>query len=280
MKKLITVFTIMFAVVAMTFGQQTIANTTISVNGSSDGFEFAVNPDGTVLSGSGTMVITFHTPQNNVDFNYAYVTGGSTIEYFKYGENNDGIYMIKVIYGVLKNGSTNITTTGDYTMAQFITQDTVDAYTNGVNSVNTQSFYDNGFTAGVASVVCDVCDITQDNVDEAYNNGLADGADFSVNADDYQTGFEAGKSTCGTNGISMTSTDMGVNVYPNPVFNGEDVTITCPNFESVTVLTITGQVIDTYNDTSISTSNLTSGMYFLNVKDTNGNVSATKVLIK
>jgi len=173
--------------------------------------------------------------------------------------------------------------------------DTQSFYDEGVNSVDTQSFYDEGFIDGVASVVCDpnagynegftagvesvVCYWSEQDTIDAYYNGLFNGADFSVNADDYQVGFEAGKNSCGTTGVGMTAFNMGVNVYPNPVNGGTDITIDCPFFESVTVLTIMGQVIESYIIPTVPTSNLTSGMYFLNVKDVDGNVSATKVLV-
>lgn len=182
-----------------------------------------------------------------------------------------------------------------------VTQDDVDAaYTTG---------YDNGFDNGVASVVCDFdetdtitawnngfgiglsngADVDVDSIatvnyndgfDNGFDVGFDNGADLTVNADDYQAGWEAAKETCGTSGISITSADMGVSVYPNPVNNGGVVTIDCPNFYKVVILTITGQVIDTYSTTEVSTTGLDNGVYFFNIFDTDENAYVSKVLVR
>jgi len=291
MKKLMTIFTVLFVFMTMTFGQENVFFTTAFKlsGGNSDLFVKGTPDDENAPEWSGIIRITF---KNIIVFNSFNLNGTITsiddiVEY----KSGDGTYCIEFRYLGLRNGDVFINFS-QYTPSEFTQQDTLNAfmngvasvdtsvfYNNGVASVDTQSFYDNGFMAGVESVVCN-CNVTQDDVDEAYNSGLSDGADFTVDADDYQSGFEAGKSSCGTNGVAMTSFDMGVNVYPNPVNNGGDITVDCPFFESVTVLTITGQVVETYTTKNVPTTNLTTGVYFLNVKNTDGNVSATKVLVK
>ncbi len=83
----------------------------------------------------------------------------------------------------------------------------------------------------------------------------------------------------GSLGIKTQRPD-NISVYPNPVNKGSDIIIDCPFFESVNVLTITGQIVETYTSQNIPTSNLTTGMYFLNVRDSDQNVSLTKVIVK
>jgi len=336
MKKITMLLTVLFVFALTSFSQSFVNGTSfrLTMNGMEGMTDFYVtyNPD------SHYILIVWDYPLVNLSIT---PTAGILFPDMQHTYidplNMEGIIITKIYYHTFLSGYTVNLTADIYPKSSywpsFIANDTVIAFNNGVNSVDTQSFYDNGFTAGTESIDTQsfydngftdgvssvdtsiyfyngqlsinidsifndgvasvdttiyfnngvnsvVCYWSEQDTINAYNNGLSNGADFSVNADDYQAGFEAGKNTCGTTGIGMTSFDMGVNVYPNPVNIGTNITVDCPFFESVTVLTIMGQVIESYTIPSIPTSNLTSGMYFLNVKDIDGNVSATKVLVK
>ena len=181
--------------------------------------------------------------------------------------------------------------------------DTLIAFNNGVASVDTVTVFNNGvmvgeanvncvqdftqadldaeYAAGVASVPGCVQDFTQADLDAEYNLGLENGANLTVNADDMASGFNAGQQTnCSSTSVAMTASDMSVSVYPNPVASGTDINVDCPNFDRVDILSITGQIINTATSVNISTGELSQGVYFLNVWNTDGNVSATKILVQ
>lgn len=120
---------------------------------------------------------------------------------------------------------------------------------------------------------------TQEDLDAAYQDGLVAGAVLTIDADDYEAGFQAGKESCGTDGIAMTAADMGVSIYPNPVNSGDVVSVDCPNFSKVVILSIKGEVLEIHTMQNVSTSNLESGVYFFNVHDTDGNVCPVKVFV-
>jgi len=287
MKKFMTFLIALFVFTLTSFGQ-TIVNGTafgLTVDGSTTtDFSVTYNPD------SKFILVVFSQPLSNVALTPTGAIPGADLTHtYADVENSDGVVMTKISYiDFLSGYNVYLTaTTSTYVVPTFTVTDTTLAFNNGravgVASVvcDPNAGYDDGYTIGLVDGAASVvCDWTEQDTVTAYNNGLVDGANFSVDADDYQAGFEAGKGTCGTNGVGMTSFDMGVNVYPNPVNSGTNVTVDCPFFESVTVLTISGQVVNTYNSPSVPTSNLVDGMYFLNVKDTDGNVSATKLLVK
>jgi hypothetical protein len=78
-----------------------------------------------------------------------------------------------------------------------------------------------------------------------------------------------GKSTDVVNIIE----DNTFNVYPNPVNEGETVTITTASFiVSVDIYNTIGQLIHSENSNMFSTSGFEKGLYILVVRDGDGNV--------
>jgi hypothetical protein len=298
MKKIMTFLAIMFVSLTMSFGQNTVTNGgTVTFVISNSGAAPTTNLVATLDVNHNTISLVYDFPITITSITGVSSTIGSTSILTHKSFGNNGIYST-IITNTSSIGFSSgyITINYDiFDVPEFTANDTLVAYNNGVASVpactvncditanDTLVAYNNGysigFKAGVASVPA--CTIDQNDLDEAYDNGLEAGVDLTVNANDYQSGFEAGKQTCGTSGVAQTALEMGVSVYPNPVQVGNNITIDCDNFSNVVVLNIMGQVVNTVSTSNIvSTSDLTTGVYFLNVSDTDGNVSTTKVLVQ
>lgn len=65
-------------------------------------------------------------------------------------------------------------------------------------------------------------------------------------------------------------------MYPNPT-NG-DVTIDNINVEFVEIYSMQGQCVGRFDDKHINVENLSSGMYFLKVKDHDGRLFTDKII--
>ena len=274
MKKFMTVLTILFVFTLGMFAQKVAITTNFNlmiddtfVPANNDLFDVTYNPISlSNPNGGGFVIVNFYDVFDNVILDNIGAAFMIHDEVFSYADsdNSKGCYMVRINYQVSSDNDVMIkVNTSTYVAPQFSGQDTVNSYDNGYNKGQDEF----------------VCDFTQDDVTESYENGVVFGTDLTVNVNDYQAGFEAGKESCGTNGVSMSSDNMGVSVYPIPS-NGY-VSVDCPNISKVVILTITGQIINTVTDNfnNISTTELVTGVYFFNVHDTDGNASTTKVLV-
>lgn len=137
----------------------------------------------------------------------------------------------------------------------YTAQDTLIAYNNGVNSV--------------------VSEFSEQDTIEAFYNGQ-----LSVNTDEfYNNGYTDGQSTC-TTSIGSTSYDIGLSIYPNPVNKGSDVMITCTDFDHFDLYNVQGQLVLTSKNNVVSTYDIPTGVYVMNVWDKNKNINTSKVLVK
>ena len=261
MKKIMTILTIMFAVVLSTFGQSKIKNsqfylfdgTNVSTN-----LTVTINPTNfSDIEGGGTIVIMFD------DFiDYQSIDGIGTTNLTKMQLDNGAVYGIKFDYVFLSTTNKNINYNPN-TVFTFITeQDTVDSYNNGIASVDTSTFYDNG----VASVVVDTMSI--------WNNGYSVGK-----SDGYDDGYTDGVN--GTNSVNDFAV-TNLNVYPNPSNTSGTVTIECDDFNNVKVFTITGQEVfsSTSNIINVSDFTTSTGVYVLMIEDNGFNVTNTRLLVQ
>ena len=78
----------------------------------------------------------------------------------------------------------------------------------------------------------------------------------------------------GTVGIETNKSDIQVNLYPNPAVSNIDITSNS-FMKSITVFNVYGQKITNINDIdaekhTLNVADLSSGMYFVNIKNTNG----------
>ena len=75
--------------------------------------------------------------------------------------------------------------------------------------------------------------------------------------------------------------NLNVNVYPNPTAG--DVTIECENMNSITIYNSLGQVVRTIsvyaNSVTVSTSDMTSGVYIFNIINNDGNAIQKRVIV-
>ena len=277
MKKIIGIFTVLFATVAMTFGQTTIQDGAQTVgfflNGDTDGLTVGWNKE------SKTIVITYDVPVTVVSIDSEGENGLGDITSTTHKSIGDnGHYSTVLVYNDWGGGlftDNYVITASDFDIPQFTTTDTTTAFNNGVASVDTDAFYTNGWNDGVASVVCDFNE--QDTIN-AFNNGVASvdtsvyfyNGLLSVNLDSvFQAGVDYGQST--TNVVDFVI-DNTLNVYPNPVTQGDNVTIECFDFNKVDVYNTVGQLVHTSTSTSLSTSNLEKGLYVLVISNFDGNV--------
>jgi len=271
----------MFAVVAMTFGQKN----------SVDGVNFylnngTTNTDLTVAhnKSSNLFVLTFDYPVNITSVNYAGVIEVSTLVEKTIGV--EGAYSLVINYDDTFGGYVTgnvIVNFIPFDLPQYTTQDTVDSYTNGYNigvasvvcdftEQDTIKAYNNGFTNGETSVNTE-CDTTT-----SYNSGYLLGV-LSVDGADFEAGFNAGQSTCSTTSVGEVDWNTDLKVYPNPVVDGTFTINYSGNFDHADIINLSGQTVgEPINSNNVSVPDLTTGVYFLNVWDTNGNVNTVKII--
>ncbi len=98
------------------------------------------------------------------------------------------------------------------------------------------------------------------------------------------TTFVIGESTNGV-GINENLVTKSLNVYPNPASDAVNVTFESNSIATVSITDLFGRTVYTNsanagkNNISINTSNLSTGMYLVNVTSSNGSVSS-KITIK
>jgi hypothetical protein len=276
MKKFMTIFTILFVFMTMTFGQNVIKDTEFHLNGGGSftdtGFSVAVNPTyPTAISAEGTMVVTFN---NLIDFVSVTSNDGagnpcidvSNVNVLKL--ENGAVYGVTFNYVDMMSGDVIFNYNPNTTFKFFTEQDTVNAHTNGVNSVDTQSYFD----AGMSSV--DTTAIWE----SGYDAGIVEGENTAAD-DAYNAGFADGSGT-GTNVNTFAVTNL--NVYPNPVNKSGDVTVDCDDFNNVKIFTITGQEIYTsyVNNFNVSDFTNSTGTYLLRVEDDQFNVTNKRLIVQ
>lgn len=137
------------------------------------------------------------------------------------------------------------------TICEFTEQDTIDAFNNGVVSVNTDSIYDEGYNNGVESV----------NTDSIYDEGYDDGV-ASVNCETKTT----------------TINQVNVNVYPNPTTNYINVEV--EDYDKTEVYSIDGKLLKTEYNKIINFTDLKEGMYILKVYNWDGESTNVKVVYR
>jgi len=277
MKNLMMILAVMFAFTLTSFSQSNvIGNTTFllydGTTDFTDGFTVSLNPVYPDFPyAEGVMVITF---DNIIDFTS--VTNGNLISMTNQTEmslDNGADYAIKFNYDQLVTGTVMINYNPNTVFTFLTEQDTVDAYNNGVASVDVDEYfndgYDAGFNVGVASVdTQEYFDAGVASVDTSiyfYNGQL------SINLDSiFEVGFLYGKSTDVVNIIE----DASFSVYPNPVTEGEVVTVSTSSFTvNVDVYNTVGQLVHSVeNNNTFSTSGFENGLYVLVVTDSDGNV--------
>jgi len=303
MKKLFGILVIIFTFVMTSFSQNRVYDTDFSMtvdNVPTDNFTVTHNLSDPVSPG--TIIILFKDALNVVNFQ---IEDGGEIdafkitEHYKYPINKLGIKMVEIDINYLNPGVINITSTSfdedNYLITVFNAQDTLNSwnegmelgYYAGVESVDTMKYYNMGvnsidtqyfYVMGVNSVVVSDCDtltpfyngqmsVNTDSIDVFYNIGFIDG----------QT-----KSAQTTTSITKSSTtNIGLNVYPNPVNNGEYVNITCDFFSHVDVYDLMGKKVISDLDTPfVPTDGLLSGMYVFVVWNMDNNTDIAKVLVK
>lgn len=283
MKKFMTLFTILFVFTLGMFAQKVAITTPfiLKIDGTYDVtndtlFDVTYNTTNSNPNVGGFIIVNFYDIFDNVIFDgigSAFVTHNETYSYADI-DNSKGCYMVKIDYTWSSTNPIVIkVNTTTYEAPKYTVSDTVNIYTNG---------YDDGYTVGESDgVLSVVCDFTQDDLDNSYNDGLDNGVDLTVDENTYQVGFEAGKQSCGTNGVALTSIGMGVSVYPTLIDSGDNVTVDCPNFKKIDIFSITGILKGSFSTPDdVSTDNLETGVYFFNVHDLNGNASTVKVLVR
>jgi len=227
------------------------------------GFTVAVNPTyPTVIAAEGTMVITFN---NLIDFTNITSDDGNgnpcidASNINKLTLENGSVYGITFNYVDMMTGNVFINYNPN-TVFTFITeQDTIDAYYNGVNSVNVDSVFNAGWNGG-------------------YDEGVIEGENTSAN-DAYEAGYTAGEnSTTGVNTFAVTN----LNVFPNPANTNGSVEIQCDGFNNVRIFTITGQEVGYFvtNIFNVNEFTETSGTYLLRVEDNDYNVTNSRLLVQ
>jgi len=196
MKNLLGILAIMSTFVMTSFSQNVINMTefNLTVDGVPSN-DFIVTINQLDEYSPGTLLILFGGVMDLVDFQgngVIDVVGMS--DYYEYPSKGVGIKMLKVDFFDMLPGVINIvTTSGNYNIINYTEQDTVNSFNNGVNSVNTQSFYD----MGVASV----------DTMMYYNMGKESVPNPTVDPDEiFQEGVEHGIASVDT----MKYYDMGV----------------------------------------------------------------------
>jgi hypothetical protein len=84
----------------------------------------------------------------------------------------------------------------------------------------------------------------------------------------------------GSASVGVVVTDLNLNVYPNPVQSGNDITIDCDDFNYVDVYTTIGTKVLTSDVSVVSTSSLNPGIYIFKVVDSYGNIDTKNVLVQ
>lgn len=246
MKKIMTLLTVLFAIVAMTFGQPTIENTTFYLNNGTnlqtDGFTIGVDPTypGVVVA-KGVMTILFDTPLDfvSVDNDKIGVTNLTTKQL-----PNGAVYAVTFDYEDMMSGDVIINCNTNTEFSDLFLQTDIDeAFNNGVTigveSVNVDSIYQSGYNDGTEDL-----NIIESNIEDIIENYLT------------------------TNSINGSIVDNFLTIGPNPVEVGHTVTVNSSETDiDITVYNVAGQVqsINSFGNT-FSTDNLTSGMYIVLIK--------------
>ncbi len=110
-------------------------------------------------------------------------------------------------------------------------------------------------------------DVLADNTyagGQAYQSGVATGVDV-----DFEVDITA---VTGVDELAVSTTT----VYPNPATNVLNIT-SAEQVKSVSIYTITGELVNTYSEKTINIANLTQGMYIVAIH-TNDGVTQTRII--
>ena len=288
MKKIMALLTVMFMVTLSVFSQKPINGSIVGllVNGTnSNAFDVAINPtnpDQRLFAGE--LLITFNVPMNDINIQLGVMMDNPSATYFYFGDTQlEGVYKVKVTYDAFdENVTMGINSTGEYSMPEFTANDTLSSYNNGVSSVNTDSIWNSGVSSVNTDSIYNVGKASVDTMEiwnGGYDFGVVEGDNKVAEAE--ENAYDAGY-TDGENGASTGTYDdiavTNVNVYPNPA--SDLVNVECDNFNNVQVITITGQVVDTFYTNQFSVSNLNSGVYVLRIEDDNFNITNTRLSVQ
>jgi hypothetical protein len=164
----------------------------------------------------------------------------------------------------------------------------------GVASVNTTTYYNNGYTAGFNAAVASFPDtalffnngkavgIKSVNTTTYYNSGFNAGVVSVDTVAVYNDGLTAGKATCSTTAVQKSATvNNTADVYPNPVLKGNVANVNVDNFTSVQVFDVNGRFITSSKTPFIPTNNLNSATYIIKVFTNAGSdVSVYRFVVK
>jgi len=285
MKKFMTLLTVLFLSLSMTFAQDYIV----------DGVEFQLfdvangigNHDLSVAHNptANTFVVSFDYPVDITSVIYNGVIEVTTLTENTIG-STEGAYSLVFLYGGIGyvNGRVDINY-GYFTVPEFTIEDVENAFNDGESSVNVDSIFEVGESVGYISGKIDgVASIDTIVIfNNGYNFGIVEGEngkDVAVeNA--YDAGYTDGENATGT-GIYDNIAVTGLNVFPNPANTSQTITVECDNFNNVKVLSLTGQVIysPSLNTFSVNEFNGVAGMYILQVEDNDFNVTVTRLIVQ
>jgi len=281
MKKLMILLVVLFAFTLTSFSQKTVntANWYLFVDNvlSSDTlFDVTFNPTNPATpSSEGFVIVVFNNKlYDNVSVSASMVYYGIDItpSYID-PVNMKGIGWFKMNYTAQNPGSAYIyVNTTSYVAPKYTAADTLSAFNNGESSVDIDYYFNNGYDAGVNVGVASV------DTTIYFNNGVASvdtliyfyNGQLSINIDSiFEVGFLYGKSTDVVNIIE----DATFSVFPNPVNQGDNVTVSTSSFTvNVDVYNTIGQLVHKENGNIFSTNGFEKGLYVLVITDDDGNV--------
>lgn len=84
---------------------------------------------------------------------------------------------------------------------------------------------------------------------------------------------------CNTTSVKKVGSIEGLNVYPNPVSPGNQITIDVKDFKSYELIDLQGSYVDSGFEPSVDTEGMLSGIYFLRITTYDGSVSTKEISV-